>query len=61
MPHPTHYHSSPSTTANSLAAYRKAFRASDSLDHPYVIVTADVVVAPDDDSARQADGDSLNL
>ncbi|WP_241829970.1 LLM class flavin-dependent oxidoreductase [Parafrankia colletiae] len=54
LPYATNYHSSPSTTADSLAAYRKAFRASDSLDRPYVIVTADVVVAPDDDSARQA-------
>ncbi|OHV21464.1 luciferase [Parafrankia soli] len=54
LPYATNYHASPSTTADSVAAYRKAFRASETLARPYVIVTADVVVGPDDESARRA-------
>lgn len=54
LPYATNYHASPSTTADSVAAYRKAFRASETLARPYVIVTADVVVGPDDESALRA-------
>ncbi|EFC80547.1 LLM class flavin-dependent oxidoreductase [Parafrankia sp. EUN1f] len=54
LPYATNYHASPSTTADSVAAYRKAFRPSATLAQPYVIVTADVVVGRDDESARLA-------
>jgi alkanesulfonate monooxygenase SsuD/methylene tetrahydromethanopterin reductase-like flavin-dependent oxidoreductase (luciferase family) len=46
------YHISPATALDAAAAYRKAFIPSADLARPYVSVSADVVVAPDDDSAR---------
>jgi alkanesulfonate monooxygenase SsuD/methylene tetrahydromethanopterin reductase-like flavin-dependent oxidoreductase (luciferase family) len=36
-----------------VAAYRSAFRPSEWLDRPHVAVSADVVVAPSDDEARE--------
>jgi alkanesulfonate monooxygenase SsuD/methylene tetrahydromethanopterin reductase-like flavin-dependent oxidoreductase (luciferase family) len=45
------YHHSPSTVLDAVDAYRQAFRPSAELDRPYVSVSADVVVAEDDDSA----------
>jgi luciferase family oxidoreductase group 1 len=45
------YHHSPSTVLDAVDAYRAAFRPSADLDRPYVSVSADVVVAADDDTA----------
>ena len=36
-----------------VEAYREAFRPSERLDRPYVIVSADVVVAETDERARE--------
>jgi luciferase family oxidoreductase group 1 len=46
------YHHSPSTVLDAVKAYRDAFRSSSDLQRPYISVSADVVVAPDDDTAR---------
>jgi alkanesulfonate monooxygenase SsuD/methylene tetrahydromethanopterin reductase-like flavin-dependent oxidoreductase (luciferase family) len=46
------YHISPSTALEAAEAYRDAFAPSKALEHPYLAVSADVVVAPDDESAR---------
>jgi alkanesulfonate monooxygenase SsuD/methylene tetrahydromethanopterin reductase-like flavin-dependent oxidoreductase (luciferase family) len=46
------YHVSPASILEAVAAYRAAFRPSASLDRPYVAVSADVVVADDDEVAR---------
>ncbi|MFD5315630.1 LLM class flavin-dependent oxidoreductase [Streptomyces sp. NPDC127098] len=47
------YHVSPGTVLETVAAYRAAFRPSADLDRPHVQVSADVVVAPDDPTARE--------
>lgn len=47
------YHVSPSTVLEAVAAYRDAFRPSGDLDRPYVSVSADVVVAEDEATARE--------
>jgi alkanesulfonate monooxygenase SsuD/methylene tetrahydromethanopterin reductase-like flavin-dependent oxidoreductase (luciferase family) len=47
------YHISPATALSAIDAYRKAFVPSAYLEHPYVAVSADVVVAPDDREARK--------
>lgn len=47
------YHHSPSTVVDSVEAYRAAFRPSAELAVPYVSVSADVVVADDDATARE--------
>jgi alkanesulfonate monooxygenase SsuD/methylene tetrahydromethanopterin reductase-like flavin-dependent oxidoreductase (luciferase family) len=47
------YHISPSTALAAADAYRAAFVPSAALDRPYVAVSADVVVAPDDESAHR--------
>ena len=47
------YHISPATALSGIEAYRKAFVPSVYLSEPYVAVSADVVVAPDDDSAHR--------
>ena len=47
------YHHSPSTVLEAVEAYRSAFRPSDRLERPYVSVSADVVVAQDDATARR--------
>ncbi|AQW46904.1 LLM class flavin-dependent oxidoreductase [Streptomyces violaceusniger] len=46
------YHVSPATVLEATEAYRAAFQPSDVLDKPYVSVSADVVVAEDDATAR---------
>jgi luciferase family oxidoreductase group 1 len=46
------YHISPATVLQAVDAYRDAFVPSAKLDRPYVAVSADVVVGPDDESAR---------
>ncbi|GGP99242.1 LLM class flavin-dependent oxidoreductase [Streptomyces roseolilacinus] len=47
------YHVSPATVLEAAEAYRAAFQPSDHLDKPYVSVSADVVVAEDDETARE--------
>ncbi|MET7686723.1 LLM class flavin-dependent oxidoreductase [Streptomyces sp. NPDC005483] len=47
------YHVSPGTVLEAAEGYRAAFQPSDILDKPYVSVSADVVVAEDDDTARE--------
>lgn len=47
------YHVSPATVLEAVAGYRAAFRPSAELSEPYVSVSADVVVGPDDATARE--------
>ncbi|MFJ1578776.1 LLM class flavin-dependent oxidoreductase [Streptomyces sp. NPDC088182] len=47
------YHVSPATVLEAVEGYRAAFKPSDVLDKPYVSVSADVVVAQDDETARE--------
>ncbi|MFJ6698340.1 LLM class flavin-dependent oxidoreductase [Streptomyces sp. NPDC091272] len=47
------YHVSPGTVLEAAEGYRAAFRPSEILDEPYLSVSADVVVAEDDESARE--------
>ncbi|MEU6843383.1 LLM class flavin-dependent oxidoreductase [Streptomyces sp. NPDC046716] len=47
------YHVSPGTVLEAVDGYRSFFRPSDVLDKPYVSVSADVVVAEDDATARE--------
>ncbi|MFJ6462243.1 LLM class flavin-dependent oxidoreductase [Streptomyces sp. NPDC091387] len=47
------YHVSPATVLEAVEGYRAAFLPSDVLDKPYVSVSADVVVAEDDETARE--------
>jgi alkanesulfonate monooxygenase SsuD/methylene tetrahydromethanopterin reductase-like flavin-dependent oxidoreductase (luciferase family) len=47
------YHVSPAGVLEAVDGYRAAFRASWRLERPYVAVSADVVVAEDEDSARE--------
>ena len=52
LPFAANYHVSPATVLEAAEAYRAAFRRSDVLDRPYLLVSADAVVAPDDATAR---------
>ncbi|MFD4462211.1 LLM class flavin-dependent oxidoreductase [Nocardia sp. NPDC058480] len=52
LPFAAAYHVAPGTALDAVAAYRAAFQPSELLAEPHVIVSADVVVAPDDDTAR---------
>ncbi|MEU0543583.1 LLM class flavin-dependent oxidoreductase [Nocardia sp. NPDC005978] len=52
LPFAANYHVSPGTIVETVQAYRAAFRPSDRYPRPYVVVSADVVVAEDDDTAR---------
>ena len=47
------YHVSPGTVLEAAEGYRAAFRPSAVLDRPYVTVSADVVVAEDEATARE--------
>ena len=47
------YHVAPSSTLDAVEAYRTAFRPSAVLSEPYVVVSADVVAAEDDATARE--------
>jgi len=47
------YHVSPATVLEAVAGYRAAFRPSADLDRPYLSVSADVVVADDEATARE--------
>jgi alkanesulfonate monooxygenase SsuD/methylene tetrahydromethanopterin reductase-like flavin-dependent oxidoreductase (luciferase family) len=53
LPYAANYHVSPSTVLESVAAYRDAFVPSHRWPRPYVMVSADVVVAEDEDTARE--------
>ncbi|XVQ06721.1 MsnO8 family LLM class oxidoreductase [Spirillospora sp. CA-255316] len=53
LPFAANYHVSPSNVLEAVEAYREAFKPSDVLDDPYVVVSADVVVAPTDEQARE--------
>ncbi|GAA2602176.1 LLM class flavin-dependent oxidoreductase [Dactylosporangium fulvum] len=52
LPFAANYHVSPATVLEAVEAYRAAFRPSGVLDRPYVLVSADVVVAPTAEEAR---------
>jgi alkanesulfonate monooxygenase SsuD/methylene tetrahydromethanopterin reductase-like flavin-dependent oxidoreductase (luciferase family) len=52
LPFAANYHVSPATVLEAVEHYRSAFRPSEVLDRPYVLVSADVVVAPDTATAR---------
>ncbi|MGE7388441.1 LLM class flavin-dependent oxidoreductase [Streptomyces sp. NPDC004126] len=47
------YHVSPATVLEAAEGYRAAFKPSAGLDRPYLTVSADVVVAEDDATARE--------
>jgi luciferase family oxidoreductase group 1 len=49
----TNYHVAPATVLEAADGYREAFRPSAELDRPYVAVSADVVVADDETTARE--------
>ncbi|MFI9845770.1 LLM class flavin-dependent oxidoreductase [Nonomuraea sp. NPDC051941] len=53
LPFAANYHVSPSSVLEAVEAYREAFKPSDVLEEPYVIVSADVVVARDAATARE--------
>ena len=52
LPFAANYHVSPATVLEAVEAYRAAFRPSERLAVPYVSVSADVVVAEDEGTAR---------
>jgi len=52
LPFVASYHITPATALDAIAAYREAFRPSARLARPYVVVSADVVVAEDSATAR---------
>lgn len=47
------YHVAPSGVINAVAHYRESFRPTEDLAAPYVIVSADVVVAPTEEEAHR--------
>ena len=53
LPFVASYHITPATALDAIDAYRAAFQPSAALAEPYVVVSADVVVADDTDTARQ--------
>ena len=52
LPFVASYHITPATALDAVEAYRAAFRPSATLAEPYVVVSADVVVADDSETAR---------
>jgi len=46
LPYGANYHVAPSAVLESVAEYRAHFQPSETLDRPYVAVSADVLVAP---------------
>jgi alkanesulfonate monooxygenase SsuD/methylene tetrahydromethanopterin reductase-like flavin-dependent oxidoreductase (luciferase family) len=52
LPFVASYHITPATALEAVEAYRNAFVPSDALREPYVVVSADVVVADDSETAR---------
>lgn len=53
LPFVANYHVSPGTTIEAVEGYRRAFRPSERYPEPYVVVSADVVVAESDAEARR--------
>ncbi|CAO5147387.1 hypothetical protein FAIPA1_100124 [Frankia sp. AiPs1] len=53
LPLAASYHLTPSAVLETVEAYRRAFRPSPTLARPWVMVSADVMVAQDDASARE--------
>ncbi len=53
LPFAVNYHTIPTTVLDTVAAYRAAFVPSATLDAPYVMVSADVVVGPSDTAAEE--------
>jgi alkanesulfonate monooxygenase SsuD/methylene tetrahydromethanopterin reductase-like flavin-dependent oxidoreductase (luciferase family) len=53
LPFVASYHITPATALEAVDAYRTAFVPSTGLQKPYVVVSADIVVADDADTARQ--------
>jgi alkanesulfonate monooxygenase SsuD/methylene tetrahydromethanopterin reductase-like flavin-dependent oxidoreductase (luciferase family) len=53
LPFAANYHVAPSNVLEAVQAYRESFRPSAVLDAPHVMVSADVVVADDDEAARR--------
>ena len=49
----TNYHVNPAGVLDAVDSYREHFVPSDELDRPYVVVSADVVVAPTEAEARE--------
>lgn len=52
LPFAAAYHVAPGTALDAIEAYRAAFRSSAGHPQPYVVISADVVVAPDDATAE---------
>lgn len=52
LPFVASYHITPSSALEAVDAYREAFQPSEALREPYVVVSADIVVADDGDTAR---------
>ncbi len=52
LPFVASYHITPATALEAIDVYRAAFQPSAALSEPYVVVSADVVVADDTDTAR---------
>ncbi|HYZ69062.1 MAG TPA: LLM class flavin-dependent oxidoreductase [Mycobacterium sp.] len=52
LPFVASYHITPATALDAIEAYRNAFRPSAALAEPYVVVSADLVVADDTATAR---------
>jgi alkanesulfonate monooxygenase SsuD/methylene tetrahydromethanopterin reductase-like flavin-dependent oxidoreductase (luciferase family) len=53
LPFAANYHVAPAKVIEAVEAYRAAFRPSSALTEPHVMVSADVVVAADDETARR--------
>jgi alkanesulfonate monooxygenase SsuD/methylene tetrahydromethanopterin reductase-like flavin-dependent oxidoreductase (luciferase family) len=53
LPFAANYHVAPARVLEAVDAYRAAFKPSAALAEPRVMVSADVVVAEDDETARQ--------
>jgi alkanesulfonate monooxygenase SsuD/methylene tetrahydromethanopterin reductase-like flavin-dependent oxidoreductase (luciferase family) len=53
LPFAANYHVAPSKVLEAVRVYRAAFRPSSTLDRPWVMVSADVLVAEDDETARE--------
>jgi alkanesulfonate monooxygenase SsuD/methylene tetrahydromethanopterin reductase-like flavin-dependent oxidoreductase (luciferase family) len=52
LPFAANYHVAPAAVLEAVAAYRASFQPSAARPEPHVMVSADVVVGPDDDTAR---------
>jgi luciferase family oxidoreductase group 1 len=53
LPFAANYHVAPAQVLEAVEAYRAAFKPSAALAEPHVMVSADVVVAEDDETARR--------